>query len=148
MSAIDRILLTAAYTSLLVVLGGFIMERLKSEGAFNWNRKRKRKKIYSPRNDPKPWYNPQFDPKMIPTLKWSPPLFTWTPKWSQINSCNRMVFHHGIITSPLQRIRSWVAFNISELCDFLGLLSSNCLYVYLCIFDVRLKFWKVLKHHS
>ena len=39
MSAIDRILLTAAYTSLLVVLGGFIMERLKSEGAFNWNRK-------------------------------------------------------------------------------------------------------------
>ena len=64
-------------------------------------------------------------PQWLPTLKWSPQipkstpkwspfLFTSTPKWSPINSWNGMVFRHGIITSLLQRLRSWIAFNISQ----------------------------------
>ena len=69
--------------------------------------------LYSPRNDPDPEMIP--NPEMIPksTPKWSPFLFTSTPKWSPINSWNGMVFRHGIITSLLQRLRSWIAFNIS-----------------------------------
>ena len=60
-------------------------------------------------------------PKWSPTLKWSPnrprndPHFSLRrpPKWSPINSWNGMVFRHGIITSVLHRLRSWIAFNIS-----------------------------------
>ena len=44
--------------------------------------------LYSPRNDPQPWNDPQIDPEMIPTPKWSPFLFTSTLKWSPINSWN------------------------------------------------------------
>ena len=56
--------------------------------------------LYSPRNDPQPWNDPQIDPEMIPIslhvdLEWSP-----------INSWNGMVFHHWIITNLLQRLRS------------------------------------------
>ena len=66
-----------------------------------------------PRNDPQPLNDPQFDPEMTPIPKWSPCLFTSTPKWSPVNSWNGMVFHHWIITSLLHRLRSWIAFNIS-----------------------------------
>ena len=54
-------------------------------------------------------------PKMIlkSALEWSPFLFTSTPKWSSINSWNVMAFRHGIITSLLQHLRFWIAFNIS-----------------------------------
>ena len=60
-------------------------------------------------------------PEMIPkaTPKWCPFLFTSTPKWCLINSWNGMVFRHGIITSLLQRLRSWIAFTFHySLCDF------------------------------
>ena len=69
--------------------------------------------LYSPRNDPDPEIIP--NPEMIPksTPKWSPFLSTSTPKWSPINPWNGIVFRHGIITSLLQRLRSWIAFNIS-----------------------------------
>ena len=38
-----------------------------------------------PRNDPQPWNDPQIDPEMIPTPKWSPLFFLSTPKWSPRN---------------------------------------------------------------
>ena len=69
--------------------------------------------LYSPRNDPQPWNDAQIDPEMIPIPKSSSFPSTSTPKWSPINSSNGMVFRHGIITSLLQRLRSWIAFNIS-----------------------------------
>ena len=69
--------------------------------------------MYSPWNDPQPWKDPQIDPEMIPTPKWSSFLFTSTPKWSPINSWNGMVFRLGTISSLLRRLRSWIAFNIS-----------------------------------
>ena len=68
---------------------------------------------------------------LIPT-----PLVTSTPKWSPLNHWNEMVFHHGIITTLLQRVRSWIAFNIHY---FLAVLSSNRLSVYFCIFNIILK---------
>lgn len=87
---------------------------------------------YSPRNDPQTWnHRPQFHPDMIPT-----PLVTSTPKWSPVNHWNEMVFRHGIITTLLQRVRSWIAFNIHY---FLALWLSNRLSVYFCIFKVILK---------
>ena len=38
-----------------------------------------------PRNDTQTLNDPKLDPEMIPTLKWSPTLFTPTRKWSPIN---------------------------------------------------------------
>ena len=84
-----------------------------------------------------PWNDPQIDPEMIPTPKRSSFLFTSTPKWSPINSWNGMVFRHRIITNLLQRLR--LTFRYS-LCDFLALLTSNRLYVNVCIFNIILKF--------
>ena len=64
--------------------------------------------LYSPRNDPQPWNDPQIEPEMIPIS-----FRTSTPKWSPIKSRNGMEFRHGIITSLLQRLRYWITFNIS-----------------------------------
>ena len=55
--------------------------------------------------------NPEMIPKWTP--KWSPFLFTSTPKWPPINYWNGMVFSDKIIASLLQCLRSWVTFNIS-----------------------------------
>ena len=63
--------------------------------------------LYSPRNDP------QIDPEMIPIS------LHVDPKMIPVSSWNGMVFGHGIIIiiiiilSLLQRLRSWIAFNIS-----------------------------------
>ena len=49
------------YVSLWLCVFGFLLQepiRLKV--------------LYNPRNDPQPWNNPQIDPEMIPTPKWSP----------------------------------------------------------------------------
>ena len=50
---------------------------------------------------------------------------------------------HEIITTLLQRLCSWIAFNISlssafhySFFDFLALMSSNRLDVYFCIFNI------------
>ena len=58
-------------------------------------------------------------PEMIPTSKWSP-----------INFRNGMVFRHGIITSLLQRLRSWI--ESVQFMWFLALVSSNRLCVPSC----------------
>ena len=63
--------------------------------------------LYSPRNDPQPWNDPQIDPEMIPIS------LHVDPKMIPISSWNGMVFGHVIIISLLQRLRSWIAFNIS-----------------------------------
>ena len=63
--------------------------------------------LYSPRNDPQPWNDPQMDPEMIPIS------LHVDPKMIPINSWNGMVFGYGIIISLLPRLRSWIAFNTS-----------------------------------
>ena len=61
-----------------------------------------------------------YSPEMNPTLKCSQidpemiPIFLHVdPEMNPINSWNGMVFRRGIITSLLQRLRSWNALNIS-----------------------------------
>ena len=58
-------------------------------------------KWYWPRNDPQPWNDPQIDPEMIPTPKWSPLFFLSTPKWSPRNQ--RMVGTHGTVDCSVIR---------------------------------------------
>ena len=48
-----------------------------------------------PRNDPQPWNDPQIDPEMIPTPKWSPFFFLSIPKWSA--GIEGMVIKHGTV---------------------------------------------------
>ena len=86
----------------------------------------------------------QFDPEMTPIPKWSPCLFTSTPKWSPVNSWNGVVFHHGIITSLLHRLRSWIAFNISlnYVIFSVRLSSPLCLFLHL---QYHIKIWKSAK---
>ena len=89
-------------------------------------------------------------PKWSPNLKWSStirprndtdPHLHVDPEMIPITSWNGTVFLHGIITSLLQRLLSWIALNIHySSCDFLALLSSNRLYVYFCIFKIILKY--------
>ena len=54
--------------------------------------------LYSPRNDPQTWNDPQMDPEMIPIS------LHVDPKMIPINSWNG---------SLLPRLRSWIAFNTS-----------------------------------
>ena len=48
-----------------------------------------------------PWNDPQIDPEMIPTPKWSPLFFLSTPKWSPRNY--GMVIKHGTVDCSIIR---------------------------------------------
>ena len=83
-------------------------------------------------------------PEMIPTPKWSPTL-KWSPNRPRNDPQLILGMEWYSVTELLQiccsvYVLKWRLTFRYSLCDFLALLSSNRLYVNVCIFNIILKF--------
>lgn len=90
-------------------------------------------------------YGVRMPPKWYPALKWSPirprndPQLILGMEWYSATELLKVCGSVYVLKSHLTFHYSW--------CDILALLSSNRLYAYFYIFNINLKFSKVLKYH-